>query len=296
MQKYFLFILLFLGLSTLSAQELNCSVNVVANNISGSNKQIFKTMETSIQDFLNITKWTNKKYKDQEKIQCALTLIINEQEGSNQFKGSIQLQGIRPVYGSTYSTPTINFNDVDVNFIYEEFQPLVFNKTSYESNLVSLLSFYAYVIIGFDADSFASKGGDEYFKTAQDILLTAQQGGYKGWNSIDGNKTRFQLIDNIQNGTYSGYRTMMYNYHLKGLDYMYRDQTQAKKIIANAIISLKKIYARRPNAFLLRLFLDTKSDEIEAVFKDGPRIDTRNLKEMLLRVYPSQSEKWNKIE
>jgi hypothetical protein len=296
MQKYFLFILLSLGLVTLSAQELNCSVNVVANNISGSNKQIFKTMETSIQDFLNITKWTNKKYKDQEKIQCALTLIINEQEGSNQFKGSIQLQGIRPVYGSTYSTPTINFNDVDVNFIYEEFQPLVFNKTSYESNLVSLLSFYAYVIIGFDADSFASKGGDEYFKTAQDILLTAQQGGYKGWNSIDGNKTRFQLIDNIQNGTYSGYRTMMYNYHLKGLDYMYRDQTQAKKIIANAIISLKKIYARRPNAFLLRLFLDTKSDEIEAVFKDGPRIDTRNLKEMLLRVYPSQSEKWNKIE
>ena len=296
MQKHFLFILLFLGLNTLSAQELNCSVNVVANNISGSNKQIFKTMETSMQDFLNITKWTNKNYKDQEKIQCALTLIINEQEGSNQFKGSIQLQGVRPVYGSTYNTPTINFNDVDINFVYEEFQPLVFNKTSFESNLVSLLSFYAYIIIGFDADSFTLKGGDEYFKTAQDILLTAQQGGYKGWNSIDGNKTRFQLIDNIQNGTYSDFRTMMYNYHLKGLDYMHRDQTQAKKIVANAIIRLKKIYSRRPNAFLLRLFLDTKSDEIESIFKDGPRIDTRNLKEMLLRVYPSQSEKWNKIK
>ena len=296
MQKYILSIFLFLNLITLSAQELNCSVKVVANNISGSNKQVFKTMETSISDFLNNTRWTNKNYKDQEKIKSVLTLIINEQEGSNHFKGSVQLQGVRPVYGSTYSTPLINFSDVDVDFTYEEFQPLVFNKTSYESNLVSLLSFYAYVIIGFDADSFATKGGSKYFETAQDILLTAQQGGLKGWNSVDGNKTRFQLIDNILNGTYADYRIMMYNYHLKGLDYMHRDQTQAKKIIANAIIRLKKIYSRRPNAFLLRLFLDTKADEIESIFKDGPQIDTRNLKEMLLRVFPARSENWNKIK
>ena len=296
MQKYFILVLFFLGITTIQSQELNCKVTVVASNISGSNKQVFKTLEKSMSDFLNNTKWTNKSYKKQEKITCVLTFTVNEQKGSNQFIGSIEMQAVRPVYNSTYQSPTLNYKDDDVNFTYEEFQPLIYNKTSYESNLTSLLSFYAYTILGFDADSFSLKGGDKYFKQAQQILLTAQQGGAKGWNSIDGNKSRYQLIDNILNNTYTAYRTMMYNYHLKGLDYMFKDKTRAKRAVANAIIRLKQIYLRRPSAFILRIFVDTKADEIAAIFKDGPKIDTRNLREMLLKVYPAQSKNWKEIK
>ncbi len=296
MQRYFIILLFLLSFNAVNSQELNCKVTVNASQISGSNKQLFTSLEKAVTDFMNNTKWTNKNFKSQEKIKAVIVLNINEQTGGNKFSGSIQLQAVRPTFNATYQTPTLNYNDDDVEFVYEEFQPLIYNETSYQSNLTSLLSFYAYVILGFDQDSFALKGGDEYFKKAEQILLIAQQGGRKGWNSLDGNTSRFQLIDNVLNAMYKNFRSMMYEYHIKGLDIMSKDQPKAKKNIANAIIKLKGIYSRRPSAFLLRIFLDTKSDEIESIFKDGAKIDTRDLREMLMRVYPSKNESWNKIK
>lgn len=296
MQRYFIILLFLLSFNAVNSQELNCKVTVNASQISGSNKQLFTSLEKAVTDFMNNTKWTNKNFKSQEKIKAVIVLNINEQTGGNKFSGSIQLQAVRPTFNATYQTPTLNYNDDDVEFVYEEFQPLIYNETSYQSNLTSLLSFYAYVILGFDQDSFALKGGDEYFKKAEQILLIAQQGGRKGWNSLDGNTSRFQLIDNVLNAMYKNFRSMMYEYHIKGLDVMSKDQPKAKKNIANAIIKLKGIYSRRPSAFLLRIFLDTKSDEIESIFKDGAKIDTRDLREMLMRVYPSKNESWNKIK
>jgi len=296
MQRYFIILLFLLSFNAVNSQELNCKVTVNASQISGSNKQLFTSLEKAVTDFMNNTKWTNKNFKSQEKIKAVIVLNINEQTGGNKFSGSIQLQAVRPTFNATYQTPILNYNDDDVEFVYEEFQPLIYNETSYQSNLTSLLSFYAYVILGFDQDSFALKGGDEYFKKAEQILLIAQQGGRKGWNSLDGNTSRFQLIDNVLNAMYKNFRSMMYEYHIKGLDVMSKDQPKAKKNIANAIIKLKGIYSRRPSAFLLRIFLDTKSDEIESIFKDGAKIDTRDLREMLMRVYPSKNESWNKIK
>ncbi len=296
MNKYYLIFLLLISINQLSSQELNCKVTVNSSRISGSNKQVFSTLEKALTDYMNNTKWTDKVYKKQEQIQCALSINIIEQSSSTQFKGNVQIQVVRPVFNSTYLTSTLNYQDEDVDFVYEEFQPLVFNETTYESNLISLFSFYAYIILGIDADTFALNGGDEYFKKAESILLTAQQGNHKGWNSIDGNKTRFQLIDNLLNATYKSYRSMLYNYHLKGLDVMSNNQIKAKNTIANAIVSLKNIYSRRPNAFLLRIFLDTKVDEIETIFKGGKQINTMKLKEMLMRVYPARNNNWNNIK
>ncbi len=282
-------------IANINAQELNCKTTVNSNQISGSNKQLFKTLEKSINEFMNNTKWTNKRYKTQEKVQCVLTINVTEQTGSNQFKGNLQIQVVRPVYNSTYLTPVLNYNDEDITFTYEEFQPLLYNESSFESNLVSLLSFYAYVILGTDADTFAKNGGSEYLKKAERILLLAQQGGAKGWNSIDGSFTRFKLIDGMLDATYKQYRLLMYAYHLKGLDIMAKDKAKAKQNIANAIIMLKNIYQKRPSAYLLRIFLDTKADEITAIFKDGPKINTSSLLETLMRVYPAKNNSWEKI-
>ncbi len=292
------FIIYFIVLFTtffVTAQELNCKATVVANQISGSNKQVFKTLEKAINDYMNNTKWTNKTLKKQEKIQCVMTLNIAEQTGSNSFSGNLQIQVVRPVFNSTYLTPVLNYSDADISFTYEEFQPLILNETSFESNLTSFLSFYAYVILGVDADSFENKGGDTYLKKAEKMLLLAQQSGYKGWNSIDGDATRFQLIDGLLNNTYQAYRAAMYTYHLHGLDTMSKDKKKAKLQIKNAVISLKEIFSKRPNAYLLRIFLDTKEDEIMSIFKDGPNINTVDLKEMLMRVYPARNNSWSKI-
>ncbi len=296
MQKLIFICLFFLGWNYVNSQELNCNVTVVSSQISGSNKQVFSTLEKAVSDFMNNNKWTKIAYKKQEKVQCALIINITEQSGSNDFSGSIQLQVVRPVFDSTYQTPILNYKDDDVSFTYEEFQPLLYNETNYESNLTSLLSFYAYVILGFDSDSFAEKGGDKYFKKAESIVAIAQQGGKKGWSSLSGKKSRFGLIDQMLDNAFSVYRNMLYNYHIKGLDLMFKDKELAKKNMAKSIISLRSIYSSRPSSLLLRLFSDTKTEEIKSVFKDGPKIDTVDLKEMLMRFIPANNESWNAIK
>ena len=290
-------IVLFLVISTISfSQELNCMVTVNHDQVKSSNDQVFKTMEKAISDYLNKTQFTNKKYKKQEKVKCALIITISDQPENDKFKGSLQLQVFRPVYHATYETPILNYVDNDVSFQYEEYQPIIYNNSSFESNLTSMLTFYAYVALGMDDDTFSLYGGTESFKKAEEVMLVAQQGGYTGWKSIDGNNTRFTFIDNILNNSYRNFRLAMYNYHLKGLDIMYKDKIAAKKEIANAILRLKQIYIVRPNAYLLRIFADTKQDEIVSIFKDGPRVDTTNLIEALMKMYPSRSEFWKEIK
>lgn len=295
MQKVITIIFLFY-ISVGLAQELNCVVTINHDQVRSSNNGVYKTMEKAISDYLNKTQFTNKKYKKQEKVKCALTINITEQPDNDKFKGSLQLQVLRPVYHSTYETPILNYVDKDISFQYEEFQPLIYNKSSFESNLTSILTFYAYVILGMDDDTFSLYGGTENFQKAEEVMLVAQQGGYTGWKSIDGSTSRFVLIDNLLNNTFKTFRLVMYNYHLKGLDIMYKDKLKAKKQIANAIVKLKQIYIIRPNAYLLRVFADTKQDEIVSIFKTGPRIDTTNLIETLMKLYPSRSEFWKEIK
>lgn len=295
MQKIFLF--LFLTFVSLGfSQELNCIVTINHDQVRSSNDQVYKTMEKALSDYLNKTPFTDKNYQKHEKVKCAITINITEQPDNNKFKGSLQLQVLRPVYHSTYESPILNLVDKDISFQYEEYQPLIYNKSSFESNLTSILTFYAYVILGMDDDTFSLYGGTENFNKAQEVMLVAQQGGYKGWKNTDGNSSRFVLIDNLLNNTFKTFRLTMYNYHLKGLDVMYKDKIKAKKTIAAAIVRLKQIYIIRPSAYLLRVFADTKQDEIVSIFKTGPRIDTVNLIETLMKMYPSRSEFWKEIK
>lgn len=279
----------------LNAQELTCTIAVNADKIPGSNKQVFKTLENSLNEFVNQKRWTNFNYKPQERINCNLTLTILEQSGDD-FKGNIQIQSSRPVYNATYLTPVFNFKDDDFSFKYKEFEPLQLNENTFESNLTSVVSFYVYTILGMDADTFALNSGSLFFTKAQNIVMQAQQSGYAGWNQNDGSKSRFILIDNILSPTYILFRSTLYSYHLKGLDVMHQDKKRAKQKIAESIGLLKTIYDSRPNAFLLRVFMDAKADEIVNIFSDGPNYDTFKLKEDLLKISPLNSAKWNDIK
>ncbi|NLP58199.1 DUF4835 family protein [Lutibacter sp. B1] len=295
MRKIVQIVLVFFVAVQLNAQELNCTITVNADKIPGSNKQIFTTLQNSLNEFVNQKHWTNYNYKPQERIHCNLTLTILEQNG-NDYKGHIQIQSSRPVYNSTYLTPVFNFKDDNFSFQYIEFEPLQFNQNSFESNLVSVVSFYVYTILGMDADTFVLNGGSPFFTRAQNIVVQAQQSGYVGWNQNDGTNTRFTLIDNVLSPTYSLFRNTIYSYHIKGLDAMSNDKKVAKQNIAKSIETLKAIYNTRPNAFLLRVFMDSKADEIVDIFSDGPRYETFTLKEDLLKISPINASKWNEIK
>jgi hypothetical protein len=290
---YIIAILLISG--QLNAQELLCTVTVNADKIPGSNKQKFTTLQNDLSEFVNQKHWTNFNYKLQEKIHCNLTITILQESGDD-FKGNIQIQSSRPVFNATYLSPVFNFKDDDFSFQYTEYQPLLFNQNTYESNLISVVSFYVYTLIGLDADTFSLYGGTPYFNKAQNILVQAQQSGYKGWNQNDSSKSRFILIDNILSPTYRLFRDALYEYHIKGLDLLSTDKKNAKKNIAGAIQKLKKIFNTRPNAFLLRVFMDAKSDEIVNIFSDGPYFDVTNLKNDLLKISSVNASKWRKIK
>lgn len=297
MRNFFLFIFLALSVVTLQAQELNCLVTVNSDQISGSNKQVYTTLQTSLTEFVNQTQWTNKNFKPQEKINCAFTININKQSSSNRFEASIQVQAARPVYGATYTTPIININDTDFNFKYDEFQPLNYNELNFESNLISTIVYYVYVILGVDADTFQLNGGDAYYKKAKDVMLLAQQSGGLGWNDQVGEQNRYSFIDNLTSAKLKGFKNVLYSYHRQGMDVFSTDKNKAKNTISNAVLQLENLHNKVIGNFILRFFFDTKADEIATIFSDGPRVgNTTRMQNLLQRISPTNSKKWQKIK
>ncbi|WP_196895965.1 type IX secretion system protein PorD [Aureivirga marina] len=296
MNKLLLFIAAFFLFLGVNAQELNCIVNVNSDQVPGSNKQVFKSLQTNLTEFINQKQWTNKTFKKNEKIQCAITIIVKEQTSSNEFSGSIQIQSSRPVYDSSYLSPVVNHKDEDFNFTYSEFEVLQFNPNSFDSNLISVIAYYAYLIIGMDADTFKQNGGKEYFKKAQNVANLAQQSSYPGWSPLENGNTRYKIINDLLSTSFIAFKNTLYRYHLKGLDMMAKDKKTAKKNIVTALMRLKNIYSSRPNAAVLRMMMDAKSDEISNIFSGGPSTDVVELKEFLGKMSPTNSKKWNKIK
>ncbi len=288
-----LFALIVFGFT--NAQELNCTVTVNADQIGGTNTQVYKTLKNSLTDFINKTDWTGQGYKNNERINCSMFINISAAT-SNTFTATIQVQSSRPIFNSTYSSPVINFNDKEFTFDYTEFQPLILNPTVFESNLISVVTYYCFMIIGMDADTFSPMGGTAYLETAQEVASTAQTGGYKGWSGSDGNSNRFFLVNDMLSSTYEPFRQAMYQYHYEGLDNMARDLKSAKENVKTAVNKFSEVHSVRPNAFLTRIFFDAKSDEIVSIFSGGPKISITDLTDNLNRVSPLNAAKWAEIK
>ena len=294
MRRILLFFI-FLSSITISSQELNCQVTVNFDQVSGSNRQVFTTLETAISEFVNQKKWTDKTVKSQERINCAMNIIITKRD-NNTFEGSIQIQSTRPVYGTSYETPVLNIRDNDFNFKYNEFDQFIYNPTRFDSNLISTIVFYTYIILGVDADSFALNGGETYLKEAENVTLQAQQSGLASWSNQVGVQNRFQMIDNLLSPGLNQFRSVIYNYHRKGLDELTGDAKIAKQSLENSIITLDRLFNKVIGNPLLRLFFDAKADEIVNLYSDGPNTRSKQrLIAVLQKISPNNSSKWRKI-
>ena len=279
-----------------SSQELNCTLVVNAQQTGNENVQVFKTLEKQLNEFVNNTRWTNKTFKTQERIECSMVITIQDYQ-SYMFQGSIQVQSARPVHNSFYASSVYNFNDKDFNFKYLEYQNLNFNSTQFESNLVSVIAFHVYMILGMDADTFELNGGDAYYKQARDIVNYSQQNNPVGWQPPSGgDQTRSALISNVLSPTFKEFRTVLFAYHLQGLDLMADNVKEGKSGVATALTQLDALHSRRPNSFLLRVFFDAKADEITDVFSDGPGVNIANLVSTLSKIAPTYSRKWRDIK
>jgi len=293
MYKYIAALLVFFTL-TANAQELNCTVNVNFDRITDVNPQIFKTLEKSLSDFVNNTRFTQRNISKGERIES--TLIFNISAfNDNNFTATLQVLSSRPVFNSGYVSPIFNYNDKDVTFRYIEGENLIYNPTTFDSNLVSIVAFYANMIIGLDADTFKKEGGTPYYEAAQGIASVAQGGG-KGWSPQDGNQSRYYLANDILSNTFTPFRTALYEYHLGALDLMSENQKGAKEKAIGAIKTLGELYKVRPNAFLTRVFFDAKSDEIVGMFSGGPLVQVTDLVNTLNKISPLNGSKWSNIK
>ena len=296
MRKLAFIVFLFSIVFSSHSQELNATVIINSDKVQSSNKQVYQTLQKALTEFINDKQWTNRNFKQQERINCAFNIIINEQNGSN-FSGTLQVQSTRPVYNSTYATPVLNINDTNFNFRYNEFDPLIYNPTVYESNLISMIAFYAYMIIGVDADTFALKGGESYLKQAESIMLLAQSSGESGWQNEVGKQNRFALIDNLLSSKFCALRSIYYNYHRNGFDNLADNKNSAKEAIEKSVLDLDKLFNIAIGNYMIRVFLDAKGDEIVNVFSDG--IPSKNQSQMLTvlnRIAPTYKSRWKNIK
>lgn len=279
----------------LQGQELNCNVVVNADQIAVSNNRIFQSLENSLTEFVNQKKWTNLGLKDHERIDCSFILLLTEQVETNKYKGNIQIQVSRPVFNSSYYSPVFNYQDNDFTFDYTEFQPLNYNENGFESNLVSVITYYIYMVLGVYVDSFDLNGGDPYFNKALRIANQAQQSGFVGWDNTRTKVTRFTMVDQMISSTNEPYRKLFYDYHYGALDVFERNKKQALKGIIKSVVGLKTIYDDNPNNLVLRLFTDAKSDEIVNMFRKDRKIDAIELVSVLKSIFPNNSKLWRQI-
>ena len=288
-------ILLFLLFSSFSfAQVLDCKISVNADLVDQTNSQIFETLERELNEFINSTSWVDIRTEDYNKINCTMLITI-ENYNNNEFQANLQIQSSRPVFGSTYVTPLLNRKDDDFNFTYQEFEPLNFNPNNANTSLVSLISYYVYIVLGIDADSFSLFGGDSYYEQARKIVDLSQTNRYSGWKQSEKKTNRYWLIDQLSSNPFSLFRQAIYDYHLNGLDMMVTQPEIGKQTISKSIADLKSLSDSWPNSLVLQLFFDTKSDEVVQIFTGGPSFDTSQLRDDLNRVAPFFSSKWAEI-
>jgi hypothetical protein len=295
------FVILVLCLPFLArAQELKCNVQIVTQQIQGTNKLVFQTLQTAIYEFMNNTNWTNHVYSFDERIECNLMFNITEQISSDEFKGTLQIQCRRPVFNTNYNTVMLNYVDNDIHFRYVEFQPLEFDQTQHLSNLTSLLAYWAYVIIAVDYDSFSFLGGDPYFASAETIVTNAQnarEGGWKPFESLD-HKNRYWLVTDFLNDSYKPIRDFNYRYHRLGLDIMDEKVTEGRSIIAESLESLQSVYRERPDPFMhiLKVILDAKADEFVNIFTESFTEEKNRALRILQEIDPANKTKYEKIQ
>jgi hypothetical protein len=275
-----LYVLLVCFCGSVTAQDLNARIQVVSPKIQSTNKRIFQTLETAMKDFLNGRKWSADNILPQERIDCNFVLNITSWDGSSNFSGELQVQSSRPVYNSSYTTTLININDKDIDFTYTEGQNIDYTDQNFQSNLSSIMAFYAYIIVGMDYDTFSRFGGNPYFLAAQNVVTNAQSGGSKGWKAFDSSINRYWLSENLNSKLYQQLRSFMYDYHRNGLDVMTDNPGKGLKVISGLLPSLSQVDRQRVGAMFPLIFFTAKSDELVSLFtKSSPseRLEAMNI-------------------
>lgn len=294
-KKTLLVVLLFAGMLG-RAQDFNCRVQVVDPNNDAAFKQVFGALQTSVLEFYNNRKWSTDNLAQNEKIDINITINIDQKLGIDQFVATFVVQAVRPVYGTNYTTPVLNFIDKEFSFRYAEMQSMDFNENQY-NNLTSFLGFYAYIVLGIEYDSFGPDGGTNYYSKAQTIVNVAQSAPEGGWKQVMGTRSRnrYSIINDFMNSRFKVIHENIYKYHRLGLDAMTKDATASRAVITEVITSFFNLAKQNPNTLAIKIFFDAKVNEIVEIYKKADNTEKTKIIEMLKQIDITNSMKYDTI-
>lgn len=296
MKNFFIIIIFIFTYLIGIGQELDCRIQINYSKIQGtSNEKIFQTMQQSLYEFINNTKWTNNVYARDERIESNISIIIEKQISSDEFEGSIQVTMSRPVYGTSYLSPVLNYRDENFRFKFNEFEPLEFNQNSFTNNLTSVLAYYIYLMIGIDYDTFSHFGGTPYFQKAEKIVQNAQSAQESGWKAYENTKNRYWITENLLSDQYSALREFNYTYHRLGMDKLAEKPTEARAAIEQAIENLRNVQRKKPNSVITSMIINVKSDEIINIFSEAFSDEKARVANMMKETDPANSSKYDGI-
>jgi hypothetical protein len=279
-----------------SAQDLNARVTVLSPKIQTTNKRMFQSLETAMKDFLNGRKWLGDAVLPHERIECSFVVNITSWDGSSNFNAELQVQSIRPVFNSNYTTSLLNINDKDFDFTYTDGQTIDYSDQNFQSNLASVMAFYAYIIAGVDHDSFSRLGGTPFYARAQNVMTIAQSSSYRGWKAFDSNTNRYWLIENLNNKVYEPLRGFLYDYHRNGMDLMADNVSRARKAINGFLPVLAEVDRQRLGAMLPLVFFAAKSDELVNIYAAAPPQERVQAFNILIKADPSNGIKYQALQ
>lgn len=293
---YIVIILLLLSFE-MQGQELNAKLSINTQRLPTPNRELFSSLESNLVRLLNDQKWTNTTFSQNERINCNITITVNEMAAENSFKGEIQVTSSRPVYNSTYVTPLFNFRDTQFEFTYMQGESLDFNSMTLENNIVAVIAFYANIIIGLDFDSFSPNGGKPYFAKAMELANMAQSLNTKGWEPFSGkNNNRYDLAMALTEESSGSFHNMWYPYHRAGLDEMAANPSRGRIRAMEAFAELNKLYDSRPSSILFTIMGNTKLDEIVKIASQATAEEKKNMKDMLSKIFPTRSYIINELK
>lgn len=280
----------------ISAQELNCTVEVNSDQVEGTYKQVFQTLQQAISEYMNTTVFSNAQFAANEKIVCRMFFTVKEYTEDGNVSGDLQVQSIRPVYNSSYTTTLLNFKDTKIDFVYRENEPLVFTLSHQESQLTAILNFYAYLFLAMDFDSFSPRGGEVYWERLKSIVQMAQSSGETGWKAFEDTKNRSAVLSAFTDASTEGLRDLFYTYHRRGLDEMATSPDKGRAAITGTLSILADVARVAPMSVALSMFKDAKIDELVNLYSQAPSDERTKAYNTLEPIYPTEQTRLEEIK
>ena len=196
--RHFWLLILLIGLLVLPAraQEFNCSVSVNYSQLGGSDYGFLDELEERLEEYINGQSFTEDRFLNHERIECNMRLIMQEAPTLTSFRAQFIVETRRPIYGTIQATNVVRINDQNWQFSYAQGDDLTFDPERFQP-LVSVIDFYAYVMLGYDYDTFSELGGTPHFRQARRIAELAQGQGAAGWSQTGSDRNRAQLITQL---------------------------------------------------------------------------------------------------